>query len=208
MPVRRIKICGLSTPETVAAAASAGATHVGVVFHPPSPRHVDAAHAARILAARGDAFAVGLFVAPTEDTVAAVLHAVQLDVLQVNDTPERAAQLGARFGLPVWRAVHVGAGAPLPNDPQGAEALLLDAAPPAGAPLPGGNATPFDWDLLAGWQPEFPWLLAGGLTPANVAAAIRRTGAPGVDVSSGVERTRGVKDPGLILDFVAAARAA
>jgi phosphoribosylanthranilate isomerase len=203
-----VKICGLTTGDAVEAAVTAGATHLGVVFYPPSPRALSAERAAALLAARRGTKAVGLFVAPAEAEVEAVLRAVRLDVLQVNADARRAAAVRARFGLPVWRAVHVSGPADLPDDAEGADALLLDAAPPPGAALPGGNAVPFDWSALAGWRPRFPWVLAGGLTPDNVGEAIRTTGAPGVDVSSGVERVRGVKDPDLIRAFVAAARAA
>ena len=113
-----------------------------------------------------------------------------------------------RCGRPVWRAVAVQAPSDLPGAMAGVDALLLDASPPRGATRPGGNARSFDWSMLQGWTVPGPWLLAGGLTPTNVAAAIRATGAPGVDVSSGVERTPGHKDPALIEAFIRAARAA
>jgi phosphoribosylanthranilate isomerase len=150
---------------------------------------------------------VGLFVAPTDADVADVLAAVKLDVLQLYADAPRAAALRARFGLPVWRAVGVTDAADLPSEAAGADAFVVEPKPPPGATRPGGNAVALDWSLPAGWRAPAPWLLAGGLTPKNVAAAIRASGAKAVDVSSGVERSRGVKDPALIRAFVAAARA-
>ncbi len=144
---------------------------------------------------------------PTDGEIEAVLAGVQLDVLQLIAAPDRVAHIRQRFGLPVWRAVGISGAADLPSTMDGADALLLDARPPRGAALPGGNAVAFDWSLLHGWGAPGPWLLAGGLTPGNVAAAIRQTGAPAVDVSSGVESARGVKDAGLIEAFLRAARA-
>ncbi|BDG70164.1 hypothetical protein Rmf_00930 [Roseomonas fluvialis] len=152
-----------------------------------------------------------MFVDATDDAIAAVLAAVPLDILQLQgaETPERAAALRARFGLPVMKALGIG----VAEDFAAVDAFapvvdwfLFDAKPPPGAALPGGNAAPFEWRLLAGRVIPKPWLLAGGLTAANVAEAIRTAGAPGVDVSSGVERARGVKDPALIRAFITAAR--
>ena len=151
---------------------------------------------------------MGLFVDATDDDIATVLAAVKLDVLQLYGTPDRAAAIRARFGLPVWRTVGVATSDDLPRDAGAADALLIEAKPPKGATRPGGNATSFDWSLLVGWQAPCPWLLAGGLTPENVADAIQMTGAPAVDVSSGVESAPGVKDPARIRAFIRAARAA
>jgi phosphoribosylanthranilate isomerase len=151
---------------------------------------------------------VGLFVDPTDDAIAEILAAIRLDVLQVVAPAERAAQLRTRFGLPVWRAVGVRTSVDLPTELGGSDALLLDAKPPPGASRPGGNAVTFDWAMLAGWSKPGPWILAGGLHPGNVAAAIAATGAPTVDVSSGVESAPGLKDPALIEAFLQAARAA
>jgi phosphoribosylanthranilate isomerase len=148
-----------------------------------------------------------LFVNPTEAEVAAVLALTRLDALQVYGTYDIAA-LKARFGLPVWRAGGVSGPGDLPVDCGGADLLLMEAKAPAGATRPGGNAVTFDWSLLRGWAAPCPWMLAGGLHPGNVAAAIRATGAGAVDVSSGVESASGVKDAGLIRAFVAAARGA
>ena len=205
----RVKICGINDPDAFDAAVAAGADWVGFVFFPPSPRAVAAAQAASLSGRRpGGPARVGLFVDPTDAEVASVLAALPLDVLQVYAVPERAAELRARFMRPVWLAVAVSGAADLPAAAAGVDALLLEAKPPAGAANPGGNAQRFDWSVLGGWSPPAPWILAGGLDPENVAEAIRITGAAAVDVSSGVERARGVKDPARIAAFAAAARAA
>jgi phosphoribosylanthranilate isomerase len=148
-----------------------------------------------------------LFVDPTDAMLAETLAGVKLDALQIYADPRRAATIAASFRLPVWRPVGVSAAADLPHAMHGADTLLIEAKPPAGADRPGGNATTFDWTALRGWAAPGPWMLAGGLTPENVADAIRATGATAVDVSSGVERAKGIKDPALIAAFIAAARA-
>ena len=201
----RVKICGINDPAAYEAAASADWT--GFVFFPPSPRFVTPAQAAA-LAQPGGPAKVGLFVEPGDDDIAAALKAISLDVLQVLATPERAAAIRTRFGRPVWRVVGVTAAGDLPRDTGGIDGLLLDAQAPPEATVPGGNATAFDWSILQGWAAPLPWLLAGGLTPATVRDAIDRTGAPAVDVSSGVEASRGVKDPAKITAFIRAIRAA
>jgi phosphoribosylanthranilate isomerase len=150
---------------------------------------------------------VGLFVDPAPETIAATLETVRLDILQLYGTPDMPA-LRARFGLPIWRAVGVATAGDLPLEAGGADRLLVEAKPPPGATRPGGNAVRFDWSLLRGWRGPAPWILAGGLTVDNVADAIRTTGAHAVDVSSGVESARGVKDPALIRAFIGNARAA
>ena len=193
------------------AAVEAGADLVGFVFFPPSPRAVTPAQAAAI--ARPGPAKVGLCVDPAEDDIAAVLAALPLDVIQLHgeETPTRCAAIRARFGLPVMKALGIASAADLDALADYApvvDRFLLDAKAPPGAPLPGGNAAPFDWTLTAGRTIPRPWLLAGGLTPENVGQAIAVSGAPGVDVSSGVERARGVKDPARIAAFVAASRAA
>lgn len=204
-----VKICGLTSAEAIDAAVAAGADWIGFVFFPPSPRHLTPAQAASLSARYADGPSrVGLFVEPTDAEIAATLATVKLDVLQLHAAPERVAAIRARFALPVWRVVGIETAADLPTALDGADALLLEGKPPAGATRPGGNAACFDWSVLAGFQPRFPWLLAGGLTPDNVAAAIHATAAPAVDVSSGVERAKGVKDPDRIRAFIAAARAA
>jgi phosphoribosylanthranilate isomerase len=148
---------------------------------------------------------VGLFVDPTPETIATALDTVRLDILQFYGTPDIPA-LRARFGLPIWRAVGVATAADLPPGAGGADRLLVEAKPPPGATRPGGNAVRFDWSLMRGWCAPVPWILAGGLTVDNVAEAVRVTGTSAVDVSSGVERTQGVKDPALIRAFIARAR--
>lgn len=203
-----VKICGINTPAAFDAAAEACADWVGFVFFPPSPRAVTPSQAAALSARHeGGPKRVGLFVAPTEAQVAEALAALPLDALQLHEvSAERAAELRHAFGLPVWRAVGVSVAADLPAEMGGVDALLLDAKAPKGATLPGGNARSFDWSVVRGWTAGFPWLLAGGLTPDNVARAVAETGAPAVDVSSGVERARGVKDPAMIRAFVRAAQ--
>lgn len=203
----RVKVCGINAPGAMDAAADAGADWVGYVFFPPSPRAVTPAMAAILSAHRpGGPLRVGLFVHPADDDVARALDAVALDVLQIHGAPERAMALRARFGVPVWQVAPVAERADLPTSAAGVDGLLLDAKPPPNAVLPGGNAQPFDWSVLHGWAAPALWLLAGGLTPGNVAEAVRVSGAEAVDVSSGVERVRGTKDTGLVHAFVAAAR--
>jgi len=210
----RVKICGVNSAGAFDAAVAAGADFVGFVFFPPSPRAVTPEQA-KNLSARAPASGqpggprrVGLFVDPTEAAIAAALAAVKLDALQIYADGARAAALRLRFGVPVWRAVGVASAADLPARLEGVDGLLLDAKPAADALRPGGNAQAWNWPMLAGWAAPGPWILAGGLTPENVAAAVRASGAAAVDVSSGVERAPGEKDSELIRAFVAAARAA
>ena len=204
----RVKICGITTEEGMDAAVAAGADWVGLNFFPASPRHVTPQRAAELAARPGLPTLVGLFVKPEDAEIAAVLAAVKLDVLQVYVDAPRAADIRARFGLPVWRAVGVSATTDLPRDPGGVDGFVIEAKAPPGATRPGGNAVTFDWSILAGWQAPAPWLLAGGLGPDNVAEAIRATGATAVDVASGVEREKGIKDPALVAAFARAARSA
>lgn len=210
----KIKICGISTPEGLDAAIAARADYCGFVFFAPSPRNL-AAGAARELAARagGQVGKVGLFVDPDDALLAEAVTAGALDALQLHggETPERAAQLRARFGLPVWKVVSVAAQGDVARASAyrgAADLILFDAKTPKGAALPGGMGLRFDWSLLDGYRGPLPWGLAGGLAPGNVAEAIRATGAPLVDTSSGVESAPGVKDPALIAAFCAAARGA
>ncbi len=205
----RVKVCGIASAEGFDAAVAAGADWIGFVFFPASPRAVTPAQAAALSARHaGGPRRVGLFVAPRDDDVASALAALPLDVLQLYVDAPRAAALRARFGVPVWRAVGVASPADLPSEAQGADGFVIEPKPPPGATRPGGNAMALDWSLTNGWRAPALWLLAGGLTAENVAAAIRASGATAVDVSSGVERARGAKDAGLIAAFVAAARAA
>lgn len=204
----RVKICGINSAEACEAAVEAGADWIGFVFFPPSPRYVTPARAAALTAGHPEGPPrVGLFVDPTPEMIAAVLAEFRLDVLQLYGRMNLSA-LRARFGLPVWRALGIAAAANLPTDCGGADALVLEAKPPSDATRPGGNAARFDWTLLRGWRAPGPWVLAGGLRPDNVAEAIRITGAQAVDVSSGVERAPGLKDPALIRQFIANAREA
>ena len=204
----RVKICGITTEAGMDAAVAAGADWVGLNFFPASPRHVTPQRAAELAARPGLPTLVGLFVKPQDAEIAAVLAAVKLDVLQVYVDAPRAAEIRTRFGLPVWRAVGVSAATDLPRDPGGVDGFVIEAKAPPGATRPGGNAVTFDWSILAGWHAPAPWLLAGGLGPDNVAEAIRATGATAVDVASGVERQKGIKDPALVAAFARAARTA
>ena len=208
-----MKICGVSKPEDVAAAASAGASYVGLVFFNRSPRYVSFQKArALALEAPAGLAKVALVVNAEDAFLDDLTTQVPLDMLQLHgsESPERVADIKARYGLPVMKAVGVAdAGDLTAIDTYSAVAdqLLIDAKPPKTADLPGGNGLSFDWRLLQGrkyWT--CPWMLAGGLTPDNVAEAIRLTGARQVDVSSGVEAAPGVKDPALIARFVSAAK--
>jgi phosphoribosylanthranilate isomerase len=207
--VTRVKICGLNSGAAFDAAVDAGADWVAFNFFAKSPRFTTPGEAAALSARQsGGPKRVALLVQPTDDEVAGVVEALRPDILQLYADPARVAALGKQFSLPVWRAVGVSSAADLPVSTEGADALLIEAKAPPEATRPGGNATTFDWAVLDGWKPGFDWLLAGGLTPGNVAAAIRITGAPAVDVSSGVESSSGVKDPALIRAFIQAARTA
>lgn len=211
-PAMRVKICGVNSPMALDAALSAGADMLGFVFFPASPRALSPADAAALGAlGTGEAERVGLFVDADDTAIAAVLAALPLDVLQLHgkETPERCAAIRGRFGRPVMKALGIASIADLDALAAYAPAVdrfLLDAKPPADAERPGGNAAAFDWRLVSGRALPRPWLLAGGLTPDNVARAIAESGAPGVDVSSGVEQAPGVKDPALVRAFVAAAK--
>jgi phosphoribosylanthranilate isomerase len=206
MPVR-VKICGVNSPAAFDAAAEAGADWVGFNFHKSSPRHVTPARAAVLSGRlRGGPARVGLFVDPTDDDLADALDQVRLHALQIYAPLERISRIRAMFGVPVWRPIAVQNAADLPADGGIAAALVIEAKAPEGATRPGGNGVSIDWALVRDWQPQTSWLLAGGLTPANVARAIRESGASAVDVSSGVETAPGIKDPALIAAFVTAAR--
>ena len=207
----RVKICGLKTPEDVAAVAAAGAAYAGFVFFPKSPRHVtlDQARAMAFAAPVGLA-KVALTVDADDAALDTIIEAVPLDMLQLHghESPNRVAEVRARYGLPVMKAVGVadeGDLAAIFDYSTVADQLLIDAKPPKNAALPGGNGLSFDWRLVAQRRWLRPWMLAGGLTPDNVAEAIRLTNARQVDVSSGVESAPGVKDPARIAAFTRAA---
>lgn len=208
----QVKICGITRADDLAVAAESGARYAGFVFFPKSPRHLDVETAAALAVNAPLGLArVGLFVDPADTALDAVLDHVPLDILQLHghETPARVAEIKARTGLPVMKAVGVAAPADLDalwDYGLVADLLLIDAKAPPGAALPGGNGLSFDWRLLAGRRMLRPWMLAGGLTPGNVAEAVRLTGAPMVDVSSGVETAPGQKDAALIRGFVAAAQ--
>jgi len=203
----RVKICGLGRPEDVAACAAAGVAYVGFVFFEKSPRNLSLETARQLALLTPPGIAkVALTVNATDQELEALLETVPLDVLQLHgsESPECVAALRSRFGLPVMKAVGVADESDLPaldDYARVADQILVDAKPPKGAALPGGNGLAFDWRLLAGRRWPVPWMLAGGLTPDNVAEAVRLTAAQQVDVSSGVERTPGVKDAGLIAGF-------
>lgn len=210
----RVKICGLTDPQQLRVAVEAGARYVGFVFFAKSPRHLTVDRAVELAVSVPVGVAkVALVVNPTDADLDAITAAVPLDMLQLHgkESPARVTEVKARYGLPVMKAIGVAEAADLAQIDlysDVADQLLIDAKPPSGADLPGGNGLAFDWRLLAGrkyWRK--PWMLAGGLTPDNVGEAIRLTGARQVDVSSGVESAPGVKDAGLIRDFLAAAQA-
>lgn len=203
------KICGLSTPETLAAAVSGGASHVGFVFFPPSPRHLALDQAASLSRQVPSHVAkVGVFVDPDDGLVDAAIAAAGLDALQVHKTaPARAAAIRQRTGRDIWAAVAVKTRSDLDVArlyAGAADRILYDAKTPDDAALPGGMGLRFDWSLLAGHRHSLPWALSGGLDAANVAEAIARTGARLVDVSSGVETAPGVKDTARITAFLKA----
>jgi phosphoribosylanthranilate isomerase len=211
---RLVKICGLSSPDTLETALDAGADFVGFVRFAKSPRHVELDRARALSEqARGRALRAVLVVDPQDAALAETVEAIDPDLIQLHgaETPERVAAIRARFGRPVMKAIGIAEAADLGEVTRhaGADRLLLDAKPPRSPDaLPGGNGVAFDWRLLAGLDPTLSFMLSGGLTPENVAAAIELTGARAVDVSSGVESRPGLKDPAKIEAFVRAARAA
>jgi phosphoribosylanthranilate isomerase len=209
-----VKICGLSTEETLDAALAAGADMVGFNFFPKSPRFVRPSRAAE-LAARvaGRAEIVAVSVDMDDAGLTEIVQTIRPDWLQLHgsENAERIAHVRKRFGRQVMKAIPIAERSDLDRAlafSRVADRLLLDAKPPKDAILPGGNGAPFDWTLLHGFDPDVPYLLSGGLAPGNVAEALRATGAPGVDVSSGVETAPGRKDPALIAAFIANARGA
>jgi phosphoribosylanthranilate isomerase len=208
-----IKICGLKTEEALAAALGGGASHVGFIFFPKSPRHVRPEEAGRLrLLAQGRAQAVAVTVDADDSTLDRIVAAMQPDMLQLhgNEPPARVAELKARYGLPAMKAFSVRERADLDIiAPYAglADRLLFDAKPPRGSERPGGNGLSFDWDLLAALDPSLDYVLSGGLNAANVAEALAHARPSGIDISSGVESAPGVKDVRLIEDFFRAVRA-
>lgn len=209
----RVKICGITRPEDVAACAAAGVGYVGFNFFPKSPRYVTPEQArALALEVPSGIAKVALSVDADDAFLDALTGAVPLDMLQLHgsETPERVAEVRNRYGLPVMKAVGIATEADLPaldTYAKVADQVLVDAKAPKGAVLPGGNGLPFDWRLIANRRWPVPWMLAGGLGPDNLGEAILRTGARQVDTASGVESAPGVKDAELIRRFAEAARA-
>ena len=209
-----IKICGLSTPDTLAAAIDAGADMVGFVFFAPSPRNLSMEQARALGAqAQGKTLKVALSVDADDAFIDAMIEAARPDLLQLHgqETPERVRALKARTGLPIIKAIHVSgahdlAACALYED--AASRLIFDARPPKGAALPGGNGAAFDWTILERVATKTPWMLSGGLGIHNVEEALAVTRAHGLDVSSGVESAPGVKDMDMIARFVAQSRSA
>ena len=207
------KICGLSSEEAVEAAVAGGGGYVGFVFYPPSPRSVTPARAGELCAGvPAGVLRVGLFVDADDASIEAVLGAAPLDVLQFHggESPERVEDAKRRFGRKVMKAISVASAedvAVASRYEDAADMLLFDAKPPRRADaLPGGNGLVFDWQLIAGREWRLPWMLSGGLTAELLPEAVRISGARAVDVSSGVERRPGDKDPDKIRAFLEVAR--
>ncbi len=209
-----IKICGLKTPEALDAALAGGASHVGFIFFEKSPRNIAPEAAGRLRApAKGKAKAVAVTVDADDALLDEIIAGMSPDMLQLHgrETPERVAEVKARYGLPVMKALAVSEGADLDKAKPYvgiADRFLFDAKPPAGSELPGGNGVAFDWAILAALDRNVDYMLSGGLSAANVGDALRLANPPGIDVSSGVESAPGVKDAALIDAFFRAVRAA
>ena len=210
MGTTRVKICGLSEPEHVAAAAEAGAAYIGLVFFPRSPRAVTPDQARDLALAVPPGLAkVALVVNPTDDEIEEITSKVPLDMIQLHgdETPERVAEIRTATGLPVMKALGVRTAddiARIDTYSAVADQILVDAKAPEDSDRPGGNGLAFDWRLLAGHRWTKPWMLAGGLTPDTVSEAVALTGARQIDVSTGVEISPGKKDEHLIRAFLAA----
>ena len=207
-----VKICGLSTPETLDVALDAGADMVGFVFFPPSPRHLDLGTACDLgNRVKRRAVKVALTVDADDATLADIVEVLQPDILQLHgrETVARLRDIKQKFGLQVMKAVAVETAADLVSLPgyAAADRILFDAVAPKEATRPGGLGAVFDWHVLENLGLKLPFMVSGGLHAANVAEAVRVTRAGGVDVSSGVERAPGIKDPELIRAFIRAARA-
>ena len=207
-----VKICGLTSPEAIKGAAQAGATYGGLVFYEKSPRHLSLVKAREVALAAPPGFAkVALVVNPQDAFLEEMLSQVPIDILQLHgaEQPQRVQQIKQSTGLPIMKALGIATAQDLHEIDRYAEIcdqLLIDAKPAPGAKLPGGNGLAFDWQLLENHTWKIPWMLAGGLTPDNVAKAIRVTQARQIDVSSGVERAPGLKDMDKMRNFVVQAR--
>ncbi len=210
----QIKICGITTPDAADAVLRAGADFAGLAFHPGSPRNLKPEQASSLAARMRGGTRIVAFVADAkDDAIAAVMAAADPDFLQLhgNEPPERAGEIRARFGKPVIKVFSIADASDLARVAKyddAADMYLFDAKAPANALRQGGHGAAFDWQLLRGRKFARPWLLAGGLNAGNVARAIASAEAPGVDVSSGVEESPGVKSPQMIRDFIAAVRTA
>ncbi|MEX0954782.1 MAG: phosphoribosylanthranilate isomerase [Rhizobiaceae bacterium] len=202
-----IKICGLKTAEALAAALDGGASHIGFIFYAKSPRFIAPELAGELrLAARGRAEAVAVSVDADNAFLDEIVSAMSPDMLQLHgrETPERVAVIRQRYSLPVMKALAISEAADLDRAKpymEVADRLLLDAKPPKGSELPGGNGVAFDWQLLAALDADVDYMLSGGLNAANIGDALRLANPPGIDISSGVESAPGVKDAGLIESF-------
>ncbi len=207
-----VKICGLSTLESVAAAALGGAKFAGFVFYPPSPRNLSPEQAAPLVAGVPSGISrVGVFVDPGDELLERVLAKAPLDLIQLHgeESPERVGAIKKKFGKPAIKAIKISSEADLGEAARyfaAADWLMFDARPPKESARPGGNALAFDWELLRARRWPLPWMLSGGLNPGNLGEAVRISGATAVDVSSGVESRPGVKDTAKIGQFLAAAR--
>jgi len=208
-----IKICGLSTPETVAAALDAGATHIGFIFFAKSPRNVTPELAGQLRQpAQGRAKAVAVTVDADDSFLDDIVAEMQPDTLQLHghESPERVAEVKARYKLPVMKAFSISTAADLEKIKAHvgiADHFLFDAKPPKGSDLPGGNGVSFDWTLLQNLDPTIDYMLSGGLNAQNIGEALRLANPPGIDISSGVESAPGVKDVNTIASFLEAVRA-
>ena len=206
----RAKICGLTTPEAIEAAAEAGAAYVGFVFFPKSPRNISLAEAEVLALSVSPGIVKVALTVNADDALIDDIAALPIDMFQLHgsESPTRVAEVKARTGLPVMKAIGVADASDLERiaDYEGvADQILVDAEPPKGGEVPGGNGLAFDWRLIEGRDWARPWMLAGGLDPSNVSAAARLTGAAQIDVSSGVESTPGIKDIERIRAFMKAA---
>lgn len=203
----QVKICGLKRPGEMRLCAALNVEWVGFVFYPPSPRFITPEQALRLHEAAPDAQSggpkrVGLFVKPDIESIETVLRIIPLDVLQLYGPTEQLVAFKNHFNLPVWQAIGIKSASDLPTEKNTLDGYIIEAPADSDNPQPGGLGKCFDWKLTQNWPAPAPWLLAGGLTPENVSSALSISGAPAVDVSSGVEESRGVKSLKKIEKFV------